>query len=183
MDHVHALPIERSRPIRGALAAGWRVTRHLLEMVVAMVVGMQLLSVAVMVLGKPPGYSQLLGEYTYMGVAMTVPMVAWMRRRGHRWADCLEMTAAMLGPMFALVLPVALGAERYVPGLSANSIMLPAHGAMVGGMILLMLYRWDRYAHGAHCQETATPGSEDTTLRQPLPSAWRLAGPRETHIP
>lgn len=160
MDHAHALLTKTSQPKWGALAAGWRFTRHLVEMLVAMFVGMMVLDLAVTLLGSPPGDDTLLGGYAYMGLAMTLPMVAWMRRMGHPWADCGEMTAAMLGPMFALVLPVALGVERIVPGLTADSLMLPAHGAMIAGMVLLMLYRWDRYAHGSHCRHAVTLASD-----------------------
>jgi hypothetical protein len=60
------------------------------------------------------------------------------------------MTVAMLVPMFVLVLPVELGVARYVPWLSAHSLMLLSHVAMIAGMAILMIYRWDRYAHGAH---------------------------------
>jgi YHS domain-containing protein len=88
-----------------------------------------------------------------MGIAMTIPMAAWMRFRGHGWADCGEMSAAMLVPFFALVLPVALGLE-IIPGLNPQTLMVPAHGAMIGGMVLLMVYRWDRYAH---CHTAAAP--------------------------
>ena len=150
MDHIHTLPAEAKGTGGNALAAGWRFTRHLLEMVAAMLVGMAVLDLAVMVLGAPPGDDTLPGGYAYMGLAMTAPMVAWMRRRGHPWADCWEMSAAMLVPLFALVLPVVLGAGRYLPWLTPRAVMLPAHGAMIGGMALLMLYRRDRYAHGEH---------------------------------
>ncbi len=81
---------------------------------------------------------------------MSAPMVAWMRHRGHPWSDGLEMTAAMLVPMFALVLPVELGVARYVPGLSEESLLLLSHAAMMAGMVVLMILRWDRYAHGGH---------------------------------
>ena len=77
-----------------------------------------------------------------MGVAMTIPMVGWMRYRGHPWSDGMEMTAAMLLPMFALVLPVALGL------IAGHSFLMLAHVAMLGGMLALMLYRRDRYTHG-----------------------------------
>jgi hypothetical protein len=52
----------------------------------------------------------------------------------------------MLSPMFALVLPVELG----VVGLTGHALMVLSHVAMIGGMILLMLYRLDRYAHVHH---------------------------------
>jgi flagellar biosynthetic protein FliP len=132
--------------LRGRLLSGWRFTRHLLEMVAAMVVGMAVLGAAIWALGEPPGYASLFVEYGLMGASMSVPMVAWMRHRGHAWSDGGEMTAAMLAPMFALVLPVELG----VVGLAGHSLMMHSHVAMIGGMIALMVYRWDRYAHGAH---------------------------------
>jgi hypothetical protein len=129
------------------LGAGWRFTRHILEMVVAMMTGMAVLSVALAVLGEPPGYSNLLLKYGLMGAFMAAPMVGWMRFRGHSMSDGLEMTAAMLLPMFALVVPVEWGVA--VPGLSEGSIMMLSHVAMIAGMVALMLYRRDRYAHGA----------------------------------
>jgi hypothetical protein len=132
--------------VRRYLGAGWRFARHLLEMVVAMMAGMAVLGVALAVLGEPPGYANLLVRYGLMGAFMAAPMVAWMRHRGHSWSDGLEMTAAMLAPMFALVLPVELG----VVGLTGHALMMLSHVAMIGGMVALMVYRWDRYAHGAH---------------------------------
>ena len=127
--------------LRRYLGMGWRFTRHLLEMVLAMMAGMAVLGVALEVLGEPPGYTNLLVRYGLMGAFMAAPMVAWMRHRGHSWSDGLEMTAAMLVPM----LPVELGVAGYVPGLSEDSLMLLSHVAMIGGMVALMVYRWDRY--------------------------------------
>ena len=132
------------------LTAGWHFMRHLLEMVLAMIAGMAVLGTGIGVLGEPPGYANPSVEYGLMAAFMAAPMVAWMRHRGHSWSDGLEMTAAMLVPMFALVLPVELGVARYVPGLTQGSLPLLSHVAMIGGMAALMLYRLDRYAHGAH---------------------------------
>ncbi len=132
--------------VRSRLVSGWHFTRHLLEMVVAMLAGMALLGVAIGALGEPPGYSNPLVEYGLMGASMSTPMVAWMRYRGHPWSDGLEMTLAMLVPTFALVLPVELG----LVGLTGHSLMMLSHAAMIVGMAALMIYRWDRYAHGAH---------------------------------
>ena len=131
---------------RHRLVSGWHFTRHLLEMVVAMLAGMAVLGVAIWTLGEPPGYSNLLVKYGLMGAFMAAPMVAWMRHRGHSWSDGGEMTAAMLTPMFALVLPAELG----VVGLTGHALMMLSHVAMIGGMVALMIYRWDRYAHGAY---------------------------------
>jgi hypothetical protein len=131
------------------LGAGWRFTRHLLEMVLAMMVGMAVLGVALAVLGEPPGYANLFVRYGLMGAFMAAPMVGWMRYRGHPWSDGVEMTAAMLVPTFALVAPVELGVA--VPGLSEGSLMMLSHVAMIAGMVVLMIYRSERYAHGSQC--------------------------------
>ena len=132
--------------LRRRVVAGWYFTRHLGEMVIAMMVGMGLLGAAIGVLGKPPGYANPMIEFGLMGVAMAIPMVAWMRFRGHTWTDGLEMTAAMIVPMLALALPAALG----LGGPTGHSLMMLSHVAMIVGMVALMLYRRDRYTHGAH---------------------------------
>ena len=130
------------------LLSGWRFTRHLLEMVVAMMLGMGVFGLALAVMGEPPGYANLLVRYGVMGAFMATPMVAWMRFRGHSWSDGGEMTAAMVVPMLAPVALVELGVA--VPGLSGGSLMMLSHVAMIGGMVALMAYRFDRYAHGSH---------------------------------
>jgi hypothetical protein len=140
--------------VRSRLVAAWSFTRHLLEMVVAMMAGMVVLGVVLEVLGEPPGYGNTLIEYGLMGASMSVPMVAWMRYRGHSWSDGGEMTAAMLAPMFALVFPVELDVAGYVPVLSEQSLPLFSHVAMIGSMVALMLYRRDRYAHGSYGHRT-----------------------------
>jgi hypothetical protein len=132
--------LETGGRVRGRLVSGWRFTRHLLEMVVAMMLGMGVFGLALAVVGEPPGYANLLVRYGVMGAFMAVPMVGWMRYRGHSWRDGGEMTAAMLAPVALVELGVA------VPGLSEGSLMMLSHVAMIAGMV----YRFDRYAHGAH---------------------------------
>ena len=116
--------------VRSRLVSGWHFTRHLLEMVVAMVAGMAVLGLALGALGEPPGYANPLVEYGLMGASMSVPVVAWMRYRGHSWSDGGVMTAAMLVPMFALLLPVELG----VVGLTGHTLAMLSHAAMIVGM-------------------------------------------------
>jgi fatty acid desaturase len=134
--------------VRDRLVSGWRFTRHLLEMVVAMMLGMGVFGLVLAAMGEPPGYANLLVRYGLIGAFMAAPMVAWMRHRRHSWRDGGEMTAAMVVPMLALVLPVELGVA--VPGLSGGSLMMLSHVAMIGGMVALMIYRFERYAHGSH---------------------------------
>ena len=153
VEETRKVSSRKAGQARRYLGAGWRFTRHLLEMVLAMGAGMAVLGVALAVLGEPPGYANLLLRYGLMGAFMAAPMVGWMRYRGHSWSDGLEMMAAMLTPMFALVIPVELGVAGYVPGLSEDSLMMLSHVAMIGGMVGLMSYRFERYAYGSqgHC--------------------------------
>ena len=151
---------------------GLRFTRHLLEMIVAMMAGMAVLGVALAALGEPPGYdAHSLVRYGLMGAFMAAPMVGWMRYRGHSWSDGLEMTVAMLAPMFALVLPVELG----VVELTGHSLMMLSHVAMIGGMVALMIYRWDRYAHGRYGHHTG-----QARLWAVRRDDWRRVGDRRT---
>src|SRR6185503_2963943 len=69
--------------------------RHYAEMVAAMMVGMAALGASRLVVDRPEGTAVRLAE---MALWMTVPMVAWMRVRGHGWRPTVEMAAAMLLP-------------------------------------------------------------------------------------
>ena len=153
---------EANRRVRARLVTGWRFTRHLLEMVVAMMIGMGMFGLALAAMGEPPGYANLLVRYGVMGAFMAAPMVAWMRYRGHSWSDGLEMTAAMLVPMLTPVALIQLGVA--VPGLSEGSLMMISHVAMIAGMVALMIYRFERYAH-----ERMTTTTRRTTHEPPAP--------------
>ena len=72
-------PPETGGRVRARLVSGWRFTRHLLEMVVAMMSGMVVFGLALAGMGEPPGYANLLVRYGVMGAFMAAPMVAWMR--------------------------------------------------------------------------------------------------------
>jgi hypothetical protein len=135
---------------------------------------MAVLGVALAVLGEPPGYANLLLRYGLMGAFMVAPMVGWMRYRGHSWSDGGEMTAAMLVPMFALVVPVELGVS--VPGLSEESLMMLSHVAMIAGMVAWMIYRFERYATGsAVTARSASAKTSSEVRRGRIPENGQLA--------
>jgi hypothetical protein len=116
--------------------------RHYLEMVLAMAVGMA----AYAMLFRGNMLSRNVADEALMGAFMTVPMVAWMRHRGHSWRHTAEMAGAMLIPAF---LVFAAGAGQ--PAVSDRALMLASHAAMLLGMLVLMLVRGDDHAHaGAH---------------------------------
>lgn len=64
----------------------WRFVRHYLEMVAAMLAGMIALAAASGLGLDLPDRTAV--ELIEMAVWMTVPMVAWMRIRGHGWRSC-----------------------------------------------------------------------------------------------
>jgi hypothetical protein len=71
---------------------------------------------------------------------MTLPMVAWMRHRGHGWERSGEMGAAMFVLAFALLALFWLGV------ISAHVVLPLEMALMIPSMILVMLYRVDDYS-------------------------------------
>jgi hypothetical protein len=125
-----------------------RFLRHLLEMIVAMAVGMAGFGLLLWAFGEPPGYDHPLVEHGLMSIAMAVPMVIWMRYRGHTWFEGAGMTAAMILPVLLLVVPVEF--DLPVPRVSEASLMMVTHVGMLAGMVAWMIVRRDRYTHGSH---------------------------------
>jgi len=118
--------------------------RHYIEMLAAMFLGMLVLggpaSLALDAVGLGIGRDEpellLLG----MALTMTVPMVAWMRHRGHGWAPAWEMTAAMF-------VPSVTGVALLWTGVVADTGTLLAiqHVAMFPAMLVAMLLRRGEY--------------------------------------
>lgn len=77
-----------------------------------------------------------------MAAAMGVPMIAWMRHRGHGWSRSAEMAGAMFVPPLALMACYRLG------GLSNEPRCPLACAAMIPTMVLVMLFRLDEYTRG-----------------------------------
>jgi uncharacterized membrane protein len=120
---------------------------HFAEMGVAMMLGMGLFMPVRLAL-TTLGYTALLDGSSidfqaWMGAFMVAPMVMWMRVRGCGWRDGTEMGAAMLLPVAVVRVAIALGASAALPWLSNSE-----HTAMFVGMLVLMLYRRDRYTIG-----------------------------------
>jgi hypothetical protein len=130
-------------------AANRRFALHYLEMVVVMVVGMEVLGAAVGLVADVEGAGPMLIE---MGVTMTVPMVAWMRVRGHAWRPCVEMAASMVLPTIGTL---ALFGGGIVEG--ADALMVILHAVMLPAMFVAMVLRRDEYScrHEHHREVTA----------------------------
>jgi hypothetical protein len=136
--------VERLRDL--AVKTG-RFILHLLEMLVAMEVGMGIFH---LVIGLIRTYSSFTGlesgttlHAITMTVFMTVPMVAWMMIRGHGWRHGAEMVIAMIAPVILIGLLCQLGVDEYLPWLAGASAP-----AMLIGMIGAMLYRREHYTRG-----------------------------------
>ena len=121
--------------------------RHYAEMVVAMLLGMFVLGLALVALLELVGIEASDWDATApalylfsMVVTMTVPMVWWMRHRGHRWGLAVEMTAAMVLPALAAIGLLWAGVETNV-----HTLMGYEHTAMFTAMFAAMLLRRHEY--------------------------------------
>jgi hypothetical protein len=131
----------------------WIFLLHLLEMTVAMMVGMLVFGSLVGVIAGAAG-SRLeairVGEPELfvlgMAASMSVTMVAWMRGRGHSRRSCREMTAAMFVPAFGLIVGYRLGA------VSADAVCPVACALMIPAMAGAMLFRLDAYTTHKHTE-------------------------------
>jgi hypothetical protein len=128
-----------------------RFIRHYIEMVVVMALGMFALGApadaVVHTSGRP---APMLAE---MAVTMTLPMIVWMRFRGHDWRPCNEMAASMILPAAGAIGLLAAG---LVTGVGV--LMVVEHTAMLASMLFAMLLRRDEYTshHHGRPQRVAT---------------------------
>ena len=122
-----------------------RFLRHFGEMLLAMFAGMLVLGglaeLALAAAGSSvtdaPGAVQVL----LMGFHMTVPMVAWMRYRGHERARSAEMAGSMIVPTLIVAAPAAAGV------IGAGTALGIQHVVMIPAMLGVMLWRYEHYAH------------------------------------
>jgi len=132
-----------------------RFVGHYVEMVAVMFIGMFALSNPAdwlfSALGASTSSQHPAMMLFSMGITMTVPMIAWMRFRGHAWRPTNEMATSMLIPTFAAMALVGAGLMKGGP------VMVIEHVAMLAGMLIAMLVRRDEYsgghAHGAAAQQ------------------------------
>lgn len=145
--------LEQRRDVAAAVAVSRKARispfwQHLLEMLIAMWVGMYAgVAVYVPVSGYASYRQALLHSpveaLLVMAFSMTAPMVGWMLLRGHGWRNSAEMAAAMLIPAVPFVCLAGLHVTR---GLSSCAYMMLSTLAMLG----LMYYRRDVYSMPMH---------------------------------
>jgi hypothetical protein len=141
-------------PHRGHSAR--RFVGHYLEMVAAMFVGMFALGMPADLLLRTVGVSSAGHHPTRMlatmAVTMTIPMIAWMRYRGHAWRPSMEMAGSMILPTLAVLAVLWTGIATGV-----GTLMVIEHVAMLACMLLAMLLRLDEYAGAGHVHGSALP--------------------------
>jgi hypothetical protein len=126
--------------------------RHYVEMVIVMFAGMA-------VLGLPAGWAMTAmgtswdelqsdapaAMFGLMAMTMVVPMVAWMRFRGHGWRANGEMSLSMVLPTLGAI---ALLSADVVEDVGA--LLVAEHVVMLLAMLGAMLLRPSEYAAPAH---------------------------------
>jgi hypothetical protein len=131
--------------------------RHYAEMVLVMFLGMA-------VLGPPAGLALGLLDSSWselrqdapaamlllMAATMTVPMAAWMRRRGHGWRPTNEMSASMIVPTLAVIGLDGAGLMNDI-----GTMLLVEHVAMLLGMFAVMALRPAEYSAHHHAVAVA----------------------------
>jgi len=137
----------RPRPLLRPSARGaGRFAVHYVEMLVAMAAGMVVLHpVWALATGGVAGSSVLRSaevDTIAMATAMSVPMVAWMRWRGHAWAPALEMSGAMYAGF------VVLYPALWVGALDHAALTAYGHLLMLVLMLVAMLARRGEYTSG-----------------------------------
>jgi hypothetical protein len=142
-------------PIPGRGHSIRRFFRHYVEMVAAMFLGMFALGVPADWLLRVFGASSSSSHHPAMmlftmAVTMTVPMVAWMRYRGHAWRANIEMVASMVIPTIAVIGLLWTGLAKGV-----GMLMVIEHVGMLACMLVAMLLRLDEYVGAGHAHTAA----------------------------
>jgi hypothetical protein len=121
--------------------------RHYGEMVLAMFLGMAVLSMPAIAALSVAGMSSSELESDApalllfgMAVTMTAPMIAWMRYRRHAWRPCAEMAAAMFIPAFGVIALLRAGLVEDI-----GTLLVIEHVVMLLSMLVAMLLRRDEY--------------------------------------
>jgi hypothetical protein len=146
-----ALWLRRRPTIVAGIGRGLRFALHFAEMSLAMVAGMGVFHLLAGMPGHGSAEPTSLSYEVGMMVFMTVPMVAWMRFRGHSMRHGIEMAAGMLAPVMVIDALLLVGVGATMPWLASTS-----GPAMLLGMVAAMLLRPGHYL-GSHVSAPAQP--------------------------
>jgi|SRR5581483_851275 len=140
-------------PGRGQAHHAHGFGRHVLEMGLAMMVGM-IVSAAIFLTAVGMTAEEGMREHAVLFVVlqalgMTVAMVAWMRHRRHNWRSSSEMAVAMVAPAAPLI------CLRLLDVISGPICSLYCLASIVA-MVALMLYRRSDYGATATAAVSAS---------------------------
>ena len=142
-DSTLAQPTTAAQPRRHGSWRNWSL--HLAEMMIAMVAGMVVLGGALegLLSLAGAGLSDASATVTasVMAFNMTVPMVWWMRYRGHARRHNVEMAGSMIVPTAIVI------ALHWLGAVAGDSVLLIQHVVMIPAMVGVMLARFEHYAH------------------------------------
>lgn len=130
--------------------------RHYAEMPIVMLVGMAMLAVparlatSALIPSLDPNDPSLM--LARMGLIMALPMVPWMRWRGHGWRPCSEMAAAMIVTAIGVIVICLLGVNQ-----DLALLMTIEHVTMFVAMFLAMAGRPEEYSE--RCQSNRSPAT------------------------
>jgi hypothetical protein len=152
---------------RGASVAGaGHFFRHFGEMFVAMMVGMMVLGGLdggiLSAFGTSVRHLRDVSPETFalvMALNMTIGMTLWMRHRGHSWAMCAEMGAAMFAPA---ILAIVLFRAGVIAGQAAGGVLM---GTMVPAMFAVMLIRRTEYSQPVRSNARERPARAEAGRR------------------
>lgn len=134
--------------MKGPRGPVWNFVQHLVEMTIAMFVGMFALGMPAEMLFTELGWTVLTDSTVpstlLMATYMSIGMAAWMRFRGCGWPAIFEMSLAMYVP-FVIMYPFYWGGLA-----SGMTVMMVGHILMVPAMVVAMLFRLNEYTGGHH---------------------------------
>ena len=147
IDRGPSIPDRTASPARRPLV---RFGLHYLEMVTVMFAGMGVLGGGLLLVATAFGFgASEISDHAPaafvagMGVSMTVPMVWWMRRRGHSTAANAAMAASMVITTSAAIALLPAGADL-------DASLMVQHTAMLPAMLVAMLPHRDDYTGHDH---------------------------------
>jgi hypothetical protein len=150
--------VSSSRKVRvpGIIAQAGYFIWHLIEMCLAMCIGGIPLIVLFFVGAAKLGYPDLLERIPELpvlaiGFILSLPMIAWMRFRGHEWRPTLEMAST------TIVLGIVLVGLGWLGILPRSSLFEWLTRLACPVMIIPMLLRLDHYAGNHHASHSSHP--------------------------
>ena len=156
-------PAARMNTMRSALTRDF--ARHYVEMVVVMLAGMGLLALPAR-WATDAIWPEINGDdptlmLARMAATMTLPMIPWMRWRGHGWRPCLEMVGAMIVPAMGVIALLEVGVIE-----ALWLLMTLEHVVMLAAMFIVMIARPQEYSHAAgDTHDGATPAQAHLAAR------------------